>query len=107
MDSSSRHRATRRRSPPDRVVTSASPGREPQGVHGDLEGPVEVPGAGGVDLVLQVGLLGQQRVEVGVGVAEGRAHLVEAVDEVLDLAHAVGHVAGTSLAGSSWGSWAR
>ena len=41
--------------------------REPQGVHGDLEGAVELPGAGGVDLGLQVGLLGQQGVDVGVG----------------------------------------
>ena len=80
LDSSSRHRATRRRSPPDSVVTSRVARREAQGVHGDLEGAVEVPGAGGVDLVLELGLLGQQLVEVGVGLAHGRADLVEAVE---------------------------
>ena len=70
---------------------------QPQGVHGDLEGPLEVPGAGGVDLVLQVGLLGQQLVEVGVGLAHGRAHLVEPVEQRLGLGHPVGHVAGHVL----------
>ena len=73
------------------------PRREPERVHGDLEGAVELPGAGGVDLGLQIGLLGQQRVDVGVGVAEGGAHLVVAVDQLLGLAHALGHVPGHVL----------
>ena len=64
-----------------------------QGVHGDLEGALEVPGAGGVDLVLQLGLLGEELVEVGVGLAHGGAHLVEPVDQLLGLAHPVGDVA--------------
>ena len=68
-------------------------GRQPQRVHGDLEGAVELPGAGGVDLGLEVGLLGQQRVDVGVGVTEGGAHLVEAVDQSLGLTDALGDVA--------------
>ena len=71
--------------------------REPQGVHGDLEGAVELPGAGGIDLGLQVGLLGQQGVDVGIGVAEGGAHLVVPVDQLLRLAHALGHVPGHVL----------
>ena len=93
MDRSSRHSATRRRSPPDRVRDIGVAWREPEGVHGDLEGAVELPGAGGVDLGLQVGLLGEQRVDVGIGLAEGGAHLVVPVDELLRLAHALGDVA--------------
>ena len=72
-------------------------GGKPQSVHGDLEGPLEVPGAGGVDLVLQLGLLGQQLVEVGVGLAHRGTDLVEAVDQGLGLRDAVGHVAGHVL----------
>ena len=64
-----------------------------QGVHGDLEGALEVPRAGGVDLVLEFGLLGQELVEVGVGVAEGGAHLVVAVHHLFGLAHPFGDVA--------------
>ena len=71
--------------------------REAERVHGDLEGAVELPGSGGIDLGLEVGLLGQQRVDVGVGIAEGGAHLVVAVDQLLRLAHAFGHVAGDVL----------
>ena len=67
--------------------------RQPEGVHGDLEGALEVPGAGGVDLVLELGLLGQQLVEVGVRLAHGRADRVEPVDQGLGLGHPVGHVA--------------
>ncbi len=36
--------------------------RAAQRVHGDLDGAVEVPGVGGVDLLLQLALLGEQRV---------------------------------------------
>ncbi len=93
LDSSNRQRATRRRSPPERVVTAMSPGRQAQGVHGDLEGALEVPGAGGVDLVLQLGLFGEQCVEVGVRLAEGGADLVETVDEGLRRGDAVRDVA--------------
>ena len=71
--------------------------REAERVHGDLEGAVELPGAGGIDLGLEVGLLGQQRVDVGVGVAEGGAHLVVPVDQLLGLAHTLGHVPGDVL----------
>ena len=71
--------------------------RKPHGVGCDFERAIELPGAGGVDLDLQVGLLGQQRVDVGVRLAEGGAHLVEPVDELLGLAHALGHVAGHVL----------
>ena len=71
--------------------------RKAERIHGDLEGPVELPCAGGIDLGLEVGLLGQERVDVGVGVAEGGAHLVVAIDQLLRLAHAFGHVPGDIL----------
>ena len=73
-------------------------GRKPKGVHGDLEGPLKVPGTGGIDLVLQVGLLGQQLVEVSIGLAHGCTHGVEPVDQLFGLAHAVGNVAQDVLA---------
>ena len=73
--------------------------RQPERVHGDLEGALEVPGAGGVDLVLELGLLGEQGVEIGVGIAEGRADLVEPVDEGHRLGDAVGDVAEHVLGG--------
>ena len=44
MRSSSRHRATRRRSPPERFADVGVAGRQAQRVHGDLERAVEVPG---------------------------------------------------------------
>ena len=71
--------------------------REAERVHGDLEGAVELPGAGGVDLGLQLGLLGEQRVDVGIGITEGGAHLVVAVDQLLGLADALGDVPGDVL----------
>ena len=71
--------------------------REPERVHGDLEGAVELPGSGRVDLGLEVGLLSEERVDVGVGRAEGRTDIVEAVDELLRLADPLGHVAGHIL----------
>ena len=71
--------------------------REPQGVHGDLQLAVEIPCAGGVDAVLELSLFGEQLVEVGVRLSHGRAHLVEADQETLDLGHPVGDVAGHVL----------
>jgi hypothetical protein len=71
--------------------------REAQRVHGDLERPVQLPRPGGVDLRLEVGLLRQQRVDIGVGVAEGGADLVVPVDQLLGLADAFCHVAGHIL----------
>ena len=78
-----------RHAPP---LTAGQPGhlavarRTAQGVHGDVDGPVEVPGVGGVDLFLELGLLRQQRIEVGVGVGHQAADLVEAVDQGLGFA---------------------
>ena len=70
---------------------------ESQRVHGDLEGPLEVPCPGCVDLRLEVRLLREERVDVGVRFAERGADLVEAVDQRLDLTDALGHVAGDVL----------
>ena len=74
-------------------------GRQAEGVHGDLERPIEVPGTGGIDLVLELALLGEQLVEVGVGLAHGRAHRVEPVHQCLYLAYTLGHVAQDVLGG--------
>ena len=72
---------------------------EPEGIHGDLEGPFEVPGPGGVDLVLELGLLGQQFVEVGVGRPHGRADVVKAVDQGFCLSDPIGDIAEHVLGG--------
>jgi len=69
------------------------PGRQAQRVGGNFEGAVQLPGAGRVDLVLQLGLLGEQGVEIGIRLGKGVADGVEAVYQVLDLAHAVLDVA--------------
>ena len=49
--------------------------------------------------VLQLGLLGEQLVEVGVGLAHRVAHLLEAVEEALGVRDAVGDVAEHVLVG--------
>ena len=72
--------------------------RESKRVHGDLQGALEVPRPQGVDAGLQARLLGQEGVEVGVGVGEAGADLVEAHQQVALLAHAVGDVAHHVLA---------
>ena len=92
LDSSSRQRATRRRSPPESVVTSASPAggaARPWRSRRCARGPRHRRRRS----CPAVGLLGQQVVEVGIGLAHGGADLVEAVDQGLGLAHAVGDVA--------------
>jgi hypothetical protein len=60
---------------------------------------VELPGVGAVDRVLHLRLLGEQRVEVGVGLGERRGDLVEAVEDVAQLADAVLDVAAHVLRG--------
>lgn len=74
-------------------------GWQAQGIYGDLERPLQLLGAGGVDHLLQVGLLSQEGVDVGVGVTEGGADLGEAVEQPLDLADTVGHVPSHVLGG--------
>ena len=65
---------------------------EPERVHGDVEGPLEVPCAGRIDLVLEISLLGQQLVEVGVRLPHGCAHGIEPADQGFGLGHPVGDV---------------
>ena len=67
--------------------------RAPQRVHGDLDVAVEVPGVGGVDLVLELGLEGADLLVVGVGVAPHGHDLVVAVEQGAHRGHAVEHVA--------------
>ena len=75
--------------------------RAAQGVHGDLDRAVQVPGVGRVDLLLQLGLLGDQVVHLVVRelLAEAQADLVEAVEQRLGLGHALHDVAGDVLVG--------
>ena len=69
------------------------PGRAAQRVHGLLDAGVELPAVGVLDDLHQLALLGQQRVEVGVGLPHRRADLLEAgqrvaerLDRLLDVA---------------------
>ena len=101
--SSSRQSATRRRSPPESVVTSRSPSGQAQRVHRVIELLFELPCAATVDLVLHLRLLGEQRVEVRVGLGELRGDLVEAVEQVAQLAHAVLDVLAHGLRGVELG----
>ena len=64
-----------------------------QRVHGPVELGLEAPRVVAVDLLLHRRLLGEQRVEVGVGLGEGCRDGVEAVEQVAQLADAVLDVA--------------
>ena len=68
-------------------------GRAAQGVHRDVDVALDVPGVGGVDLVLERALLLADGVVVGVGVGPLGHDGVVLIDEALDLADAVEHVA--------------
>ena len=89
----SRASATRRFSPPDSVRDVGVVGRAAERVHRDVDVALEVPGVGRGDPVLEGGLLGADRLVVGVGVGPGGHDLVVLVDERLDLGHAVHDVA--------------
>ena len=67
--------------------------RAAQRLHRDIDVPLDVPGVGGVDLVLEGRLLGPDRVVVGVGVGPLRHDGVVPIEQVLDLADAVHDVA--------------
>ena len=64
-----------------------------QRVHRPVEVLVEAPSVGAVDAVLHLRLLGEQRVEIGVGLGERGRDRVEAVEQVAELADAVLDVA--------------
>ena len=78
-------------------------GRRAQRVHRDVELAVEVPPVDRIDLVLQLGLLGEELVEVGVGLAHRVADGLEPVEQVLGAGDAVGDVAEHVLAGVEYG----
>jgi hypothetical protein len=63
-DSSRRHSATRRFSPPDSLFDLRIPVGQAQGIAGDLELALEFPAVFGVDGVLQLGLLVEQLVHL-------------------------------------------
>ena len=73
--------------------------RQPQRVHRVIDGSVELPRVGAVDRVLDGRLLGEQCVEVSVGLGELRGDLVEPVEQVANRAHAVLDVAAHVLLG--------
>ena len=70
FDSSRRQSATRRRSPPDSLSRRRRRPAAAQRVHGDLDRALRSQASGGVDLLLQLALLGDQLVHLGVGIAE-------------------------------------
>ena len=72
---------------------------QPQRVHRVVEVLLELPRVGAVDRVLHLGLVGEQRVVVGVRLGERGRDLVEAVEQVAQLAHAVLDVAAHVLLG--------
>ena len=84
-------------------------GREAHGVHGDLDAAVEVPALGGLDGVLDLGLLLEECIHlVGVGpLAEPGVDLVEPGEVARSGATASSTLPRTSRVGSSCGSWGR
>ncbi len=62
------------------------PGRQAQGVGGDFQLALQVVAVGGLQDGFQLGLLGGQRVEVGIRLGVGGVDLVQARLGVLDLA---------------------
>ena len=79
----------------------------PQRVHRAVELGVERPRVAPVDLLLHLGLLGQERVVVGVGLGELRRDRVEAVEQVAQGRTPSSTLPRTSLAGSRSGSCRR
>ena len=76
---------------------------EAERVHRAVERLVEAPRVGAVDPVLHLRLLGEERVEVGVGLGERRGDRVEAVEQVAQLADAVLDVPADVLRGVELG----
>ena len=70
-------------------MTSCSPGGSRSASDRVVEQLVEAPGVVSVDRVLNLCLLGEQRVEVGLRVGEARRNVVEAVEQVSEGTDAV------------------
>ena len=81
--------ATRRRSPPESVVTSRSPSGRRSASIARSSVASRAPRVAAVDLLLHLRLLGEQCVEVRVRLRELRRDRVEAVEQVAQRAHAV------------------
>jgi hypothetical protein len=99
FESRSRQSATRRLSPPESCRRAA------QGVHGDFDGAVELPGIGCIDRILELALLLEQVVHLVVGhlLAELRAQLVELLQQGAGLGDALLDVAEYVLRGIELG----
>ncbi len=57
--------------------------RAAERIHRDLDRALQLPPIDRVDLLLQLGLLGHQRIHVGIGIAEAGRDLVEPVEQRL------------------------
>ena len=88
--SNSRHSATRRLSPPERILTGVSPRRASQRVHRHLEPAVEVPRIRRVELLLNFALLFEQRGHLVVGhrLGELLVDLLELLEQLDCFVHA-------------------
>ncbi len=81
------------------------PRRAAQGVERDLDGALQLPAVGGVDLLLQLALLGDQGVHLVVGelLGEARRDLLEPVEQPLHPGDPLEHVAHDVLGGIELG----
>ena len=68
-------------------------GRTAQRVHRDVDVPLEIPGVGRVDPVLEGRLLRADRLVIGVGIGPLCHHGVVLLDQAMDLADAIEDVA--------------
>ena len=75
------------------------PGRQAQGVGGDIQGAVEIMAVGGVQIGFEVGLFGGQLVEIGLGIGIGGVDFVEPRQGVFDRRDRFLDVAAHVLAG--------
>ncbi len=64
-------------------------GRTAQGVHGQVEARIELPGVEGVELVLNHCLALAERFHVGIGLGEGGVDLFEFLEQIDGLLHAL------------------
>ena len=70
-------------------------GRTTQGIHGNVDGAPDVPAVGGIDLFLELGLLGQQGIHLAVLelLAEARRDRLETIEQRRNLADPLHDVA--------------
>ena len=76
--------------------------RQLEGIHGLTELGIDIPAVGGVDLVLQGGHLGHERIHVALGIAHLLADLVKAIDLGDQIAKRHAHVLDNGLILVEW-----